>query len=163
MRKSSTLPPHKFRNKPGRLTSPCPCRRKFQQFKKPSRSHRRTCQTRLSTRLFVMQHQGFMVQMTRGASQLQSIDEAIHTPIVTQRQISSKQTVQKNGRIPRSKLVDVHAATQREVPSVHKVETTVGGPKMQFVNEVETRKTPGRPQLRDENCREWPRSFHRNK
>ena len=91
-----------------------------------------------------------MVQMTRSASQLQFIDEAIYTPIVTQRQISSKQTVQKNGRIPRSKLVDVHAATQREVPTVHKVETTVGGPKMQFVNEVETRKTPGRPQLRDE-------------
>ena len=44
----------------------------------------------------------------------------------------------------------MHAATQHEVPTVQRVETTVGGPKMQFVSEVETRKTPGRPQLRNE-------------
>ena len=71
-------------------------------------------------------------------------------PIVTQSQIPSKQTVQKKGRIPRSKLVDVHGATHHEVPTVQRVETTVGGPKMQFGNELVARKASGRPQVRDE-------------
>ena len=64
-----------------------------------------------------------------------SCSSSIYSPIVPQRQILSKQTVQKNVRIPRRKLVDVHVATQREAPTVQRVET-VGGQKAQFGNEV---------------------------